>query len=205
MKKLIPAAILSVLLLSGCSTILKSNEPAPTIFSLRPSSQIQPIATKGVSKIIEVQRPSLPPGFDTARIAMYLENGRRLDYYAGAKWAAPLDETLQEFSSQTARRVLPNMIVSSPGQSIDTNYRLQIRVNDFQPVYVRGADHAPLLVASVSFALVAMPEERIVTSFTIENQEVAQANNLSLITAGLEHLLQSVEEKAFQTISGHLK
>lgn len=207
MKKTIIAAFSVALLLSGCaSNFLTSSEPPTTIFSLRPAQDIQPISTaKTTSRILEVQRPSLPPGFDTARIGMYLESGRRLDYYSGAKWPSALDETLQEFTSQTARKILPNVIVAAPGQSIETDYRLQIRVNDFQPVYKNGPDQVPLLMASVSFTLLAMPEEKIVTSFTIEQQEVAQANNLSLITAGLEHLLQSVEQKAFETVSGHLK
>lgn len=207
MKKIIPAFV-SILLLSGCaSSFLKSDEPPVTIFSLRAAQNLDPIGEdqKAKSNIIDIRRPFLPPGFDSARIAMYLENGRRLDYYSGAKWPSPLDETLLEFTSQTARKTLPNIIIAAPGQATESDYRLQMRVNDFQPVYSGGPDQLPQLVASISFTLLKMPEERIVTSFTIDQQETAQANTLSLITAGLEHLLQSVEAKALETVAIHLK
>ncbi len=207
MNKLIPV-LLSVFLLGGCaSTFLKSDEPPIAIYSLRPANNVETLSAgdKSVSKVIEVQRPSLPPGFDTARIGMYLENGRRLDYYAGAKWPTALDETLQEFTSQNARKTFPNLIVVNPGTGVDANYLLQVKVNDFQPVYKAGPDGVPLLIASLSFTLLTLPEENIVTSFTIEQQAEAQANNLGAITAGLENLLQSVERKAFETIAGHIK
>jgi ABC-type uncharacterized transport system auxiliary subunit len=151
--------------------------------------------------VLEVQRPSLPPGFDTARMAMYLEQGRRLDYYAGAKWAAPLDEMVQEFTNQTARRALPNMIVAAPGQSIDVDYRLQMKINDLQPVYAAGPDQAPVLTGSVTFTLLALPNEKIITSFTVDQNENAPSNNLGAITAGLQDILQSIEGKAFETLS----
>ena len=208
MKPIIPTALLSLFLLSGCAqTFLKSNEPPVAIYSLRPSDTAQALPTgkANVSKIVEIQRPSLPPGFDTARIAMYLENGRRLDYYASAKWPTALDETLQEFTNQNARKTFPNLIVTMPGQGVSPDYLLQVKVNDFQPVYRGGPSEAPLLVANLSFTLLSLPEEKIITHFTVEQQQQAQANNLGLITAGLEGLLQSVESKAFETLASHLK
>ncbi|PZP56816.1 MAG: hypothetical protein DI586_02370 [Micavibrio aeruginosavorus] len=207
MKKLIPA-IFGVLLLSGCaSTFLQSNEAPVAIYSLRPMNEVQTLdaGKQGVAKVLEVQRPALPPGFDTARIGMYLENGRRLDYYASAKWPTSLDETLQEFTAQNARKTFPGLIVITPGSGVDAQYLLQTKVNDFQPVYAMGPQAAPLLVASISFTLLSLPEENIVTSFTVEQQVQAQANNLGVITAGLETLLQSVERKAFETIAPKIK
>lgn len=207
MKKLIPA-ICAAILLSGCaSTFLKSDEAPVAIYSLRPMDKVETLSagSQSLSKVLEIQRPSLPPGFDTARIGMYLENGRRLDYYAAAKWPTALDETLQEFTAQNARKTFPNLIVINPGSGVDADYLLQIKVNDFQPVYASGAQNAPLLVASISFTLLALPEENIVTSFTVEQQVQAEANNLGVITAGLETLLQSVERKAFETIAQKIK
>lgn len=195
---------LAVLLLSGCaSKLLQSNEPAASIYSLHEGRNIAAasVPANALTKIIEIQRPALPPGFDTARIGMYLENGRRIDYYSGARWASPLDEVLQEFTIQTARKTLPRAIVAAPGQSIDFDYRLQIKVNEFQPVYAAGPDQPPILMAGMTFTLLTMPDEKIVTSFTIDQQEVAQSNTLTHITAGLEHLLQSVEAQAFETIA----
>lgn len=204
MRKILLTSGLAVLLLSGCAgKLLQSNEPTANIYSLHEGRNITAasISSNALTKTLEIQRPALPPGFDTARIGMYLENGRRIDYYSGARWASPLDEVLQEFTIQTARKTLPRAIVASPGQAIDSDYRLQIKVNEFQPVYSAGPDQAPVLMAGLTFTLLSMPNEKIITSFTIDQQEVAQSNTLGSVTAGLEHLLQSVEAKAFETIS----
>lgn len=205
MKKIIPA-LLSVILLSGCSSFLTSNEKPQAIYSLKEAREISPIKSADApALVLEIQRPVLPPGFDTSRIAMYLENGRRMDYYAAAKWASPLDEVIQEFTVQTARKTFVNSVVAASGQALEADYRLQTKVNEFQPVYANGPEAAPLLVASVSFTLLAMPEERIATSFTIDQQVPAHMNTLGSITAGLEYLLQSVEAQAFETISNRMK
>lgn len=207
MKKLLLISATTALMLTGCaSQILQSNEPVARIYSLREAKDIAPIALSGkaVSKTLEIQRPVLPPGFDTARIGMYLENGRRLDYYSGARWASPLDEVLQEFTVQTARKMLPQAIVAAPGQAIDSDFRLQIKINEFQPVYAVNPDQTPLLVAGITFTLLAMPNEKILTSFTIDQSIPAKANTLGSVTEGLEYLLQSVEAKAFETLAARM-
>ena len=207
MKKLI-IFLSGVALLGGCSSILQSSEPTPTIYSLRAVGSQANVATdhsRKTATIIEVQRPSLPPGFDSARIAMYLGGGRRLDYYSGAKWASPLDEVLQDFTNQSVRKTFTHVIVAAPGQAIDSSYRLQTAINDFEPVYASGPDSPPVLTASITFTLLAMPEERIVTSFTVEKQAQSQDNTMSSIMAGLESLLQSVEGRAFETLAPYLR
>ena len=206
MRNIFPIIAASLLLLGGCSSILKSDAPAPSIYALRAAPDLAAIdGTSQLSHVIEIQRPILPPGFDTARMAMYLENGRRLDYYSGAQWAAPLDEAMREFTTQTVRKTLSNVIVSEPGQSTGVEYRLQMRVNDFQPVYALGPNQPPRLYASITFTLFKMPEETILTNFTIEQQDAVQKNSLGFIASGLEHMLQSVEAQALQTVSEYIK
>jgi ABC-type uncharacterized transport system auxiliary subunit len=205
MKNTLLAACGGILLLSGCGSVLKSDEPAATIFSLRAENAAPARTPNGTSKVLEIQRPLLPPGFDTNRIAMYLNNGRELNYYSGAQWPAPLDETLQDFTEQLARQALPGAILASPGQAIDLDHRLQIKVNDFQPVYAGAADRAPTLKASMSFTLLSMPDEEILTHFTVQQEMPAEANNLGAVAAGLQALLQSVETQAFATIDRHLR
>ncbi len=208
MKKFLVLALSSSVLLSGCaSSFFKSDDKPQAIYSLRASPAIEPLQArkKTTTKILEIQRPVMPPGFDTARMGMYLEGGRRLEYYANARWASPLDEVIQEFTLQTARKTMPDSIAALPGQSLAADYRLQMKVNDFQPVYAGGPSDAPRLNASFSFTLLSMKDGRIVTSFTIEQQEPAQANTLGAVTAGLERLLQAVETKAFATLAPYIQ
>jgi len=55
--------------------------------------------------MIVVPKPELPPGLDTERIALYLDQGHRLDYYADARWSARLDELLQNFLIEKVRQL----------------------------------------------------------------------------------------------------
>lgn len=192
------AALTLALLLGGCSTMLVSKEPQQTIYSLRPALEEQSdIPQTKLARVIEIPRPSVPPGMERNRIALYMNDGQKLDYFASALWAAPLEDVLQNFTRRTATSVLPYVVAVTPDQNLDANYRLQIKVNEFQPVYGGNIDVAPLLKANIEFTLISMPADKIVSSFTLSQQRQLENNRLDLIVAGLESMLQDIEREAF--------
>src|SRR5262249_20273013 len=94
MKKAIPAIVLaSALLLSGCSGF-KSSAPPTALYTIH-MAQAQPQAASRQKRIVSVAEPAVPPGFESDRIAVVFEQGRRMDYAAGAAWPAPLPKVLQ--------------------------------------------------------------------------------------------------------------
>lgn len=190
------AVLALALMLGGCSSVLTSKEPQHTIYSLRPALVENGPSTK-TARVMEIPHPSLPPGMERNRIALYMADGQKLDYYASALWAAPLEDVLQNFTRRTATLVLPYVVAVTPEQNLKSDYRLQIKVNDFQPVYGTDSSAAPLLKANLEFTLVSMPANKIVSSFVLSQEARAESNRLDSIVTGLEKMLQDIEREAF--------
>ncbi len=144
-----------------------------------------------------VPKPELPAGFDTERIALFLDQGRRLDYYADAKWSARLDDLLQDFLIQKAQQDLPGKVVGSPDLAA-AKYKLALKVDDFEPVYMDAPDKAPRLDVAMTVTVVTLPGETVKTQFSVKKSVPASGNTLTTITNELGDLLHSVTDEALQ-------
>lgn len=186
------------LIITGCSPnkILTSTQPQQTIYTLRPV-ETTAMPSNATARVVEIATPSLPPGMDTDRIALFLENGQKVDYYAAARWSAPLRYILQDFTRRNAIAVLPYVVPVTPEQNIQADYRLQMKINEFQPVYETSYEKAPLIKVNVEFSMVHVASDKIISSFTLSKQEQASENRLDIIMAGLERILQEIERDAF--------
>lgn len=199
-------AALMLLPLAGCAgDLLKSTEPQQTIYTLRPIEAAGEVPKNVMARTLEISAPSVPPGMEQDRIALFLDEGTKLDYYAGARWTSSLDHVVREFTRRSASAVLPYVVAVTPEQGIPADYRLQIKVNEFQPVYAANAAAAPLLKANFEFTLVRLPTDQIVTNFTLSKGQLAQENGLDSITLGLEDLLREIEREAFGKIDSKLR
>ena len=204
-RKTIHIYLLCLLSLGGCMMLPPSDE-AVAIYALHEAALPEEDFSGGqLHGILSIPAPKIPAGLESERIALYINNGRRLDYYASARWADDLDNVLQEVMIQTGRHALPGMIVDRSGLNIPIDYRLAVRVNEFEPVYETGPEGVPQLRVSLTFTLIRFPEESILTSFTVENAKPAPSNHLSLIVSGLESLLQEALARAYRDISIELK
>jgi ABC-type uncharacterized transport system auxiliary subunit len=203
MKHVLTVA-LSLLALTGCSTagILKSNEPQQTTYTLRPLTNS--IAETGPVRIVEIPKPEVPPGFGRDRIALYIQNGQKLDYYASARWAAGLDEVLEEFTRRSLTTSLPYVVTVTPAQSLDANFRLEVKVNEFEPVYSGEFSAPPILRANIEYTLIRLPEEILTTSFTLSHTQPASSARLDIIIEDLETMLKSNQEEAFRKLAPSL-
>ena len=204
MKPALP--LLCLLALGGCSTagMLTSTEPVQTIYALRAPPPAGG-SESGHARILEIPKPSVPPGFDTDRIALYLDGGQKLDYFSGARWPSLLDDVVQDFTRRSATNTLSYVVAVTPSQSLDADFRLQVKVNEFQPVYENGINDAPRLVTDLEFTLISLPEERVLRSFSLTRQGMASSNRLDVISAGLEKMLQEVETEAFMKLDAHIR
>lgn len=199
-------ALACTVFVAGCSTagVLKSTEPQQTVYTLRP---VEPAgAPSGIpARVIEIATPALPPGMDTDRVALFLANGQKLDYYAAARWSAPLRRIIQDVTRRNASAVLPYVVAVTPEQGMAATFRLQIKVNEFQPVYETDANGVPLLKANLEFALVRANSDKLISSFTLSKEERANDNKLDAITSGLELMLQDLEREAFTRLDETLR
>ena len=142
---------------------------------------------------------------DSDRYALFLDDGQKLDYFATARWSSTLDRILQDVTRRSASAVLPYIVATTPGQGVDPDYRLQLKVNEFQPVYGVNPSAAPTLTVSVEFTLVGVPSDKIMSGFTLSKQEPASENRLDVITLGLERMLQDIEREAFTKLDPKLR
>lgn len=194
------ALFLALSSLSGCLALASSEVPPNTYaihYRAAPENAVSPSPLRGVLK---VQEPDLPAGFETDRIALYLEGGRQLDYYAGAKWPEPLDQVLQDVIVQAGYHALPQMTVDTQDLGVPADYKLAVKVIEFGPVYANGPEGIPHLKASMIFTLIRLPEEDVIADFTLENGQMAESNDLTSITGGLEILLRQMLVEAYGTI-----
>ena len=197
---------ISALALSACSpkTFLKSDEPPQITYSLRSTGQNGSVFS-GPTKIVEIAKPILPPGFEQNRIVLFMDDGRKLDYYAGAVWPGPLDNVLEEFTKGALTATLPSIISVGRTESVAADYRLQLRVIDFQPIYGSNAEVPPRLLTRIEFTLVTLPSEHIVSNFILNRDGVASSARRDIIIGELQSQLQSMEGEAFARIAPHLK
>jgi len=184
MKKLIPVLALTCLvMLAGCGNITKSKAPPVSVYTLHAEKPEK----RASSSAVIVQEPEVPAGFDTSRIALHMSGGRRMDFYADAAWPDALNKVLQDFVIQSAR-----FSAISPDSGVNAPYSLQIKVNDFQPVYEAEATGMPEVRVSLTFRLIMRADEKLLRDFTLTEKLPASANTITAITGDLETLLRKI-------------
>lgn len=195
------------LLLTACaspSKFLTSTAPAQTTYTLRPVAEVSPAENIGAARIVEIAKPLLPPGFETDRIALLTQGGQKLDYFAAAKWPDIFDNVVQDTVRRSARNVLPYIVAVTPEQAMDPDYRLQTKINEFQPVYGSDIASAPDLHVSVEFTLVKLPENRIVSSFILMRTTPSESNRLNAIAGAMERMFQDILAEAFKRLDARM-
>jgi ABC-type uncharacterized transport system auxiliary subunit len=181
---------------SAC-TPLTASQPAPVIYILHaPRNQKE---TETVTRIVLIPEPEVPSGFDTNKIALYLYNGRRLDYYKNAVWAGHLGKVLQDVIIQSAGSV-PGMLAVTPDSNLSASYEILVKVNDFEPVYAAGPQAPPQLKVSIDFRLISLESKKVLLNVTLSARVLASANTQTAIVSGLESLLLQVNARAFRKI-----
>ncbi len=191
------------LALTGCLSLPSSGaKDASSIYTLHASASAAakaptPAQARG-REVVVVPKPELPAGLGTERIALYLQEGRKLDYYADAKWSARLDDLLQDYVIQRAKQDLPGKVVGTPDLAPSARYRLALKGTDFGPGYADMADKAPRLDVALTATVIALPGETVKTQFTVKKSSAASANSLTAITNELGTLLASATDETLQ-------
>jgi ABC-type uncharacterized transport system auxiliary subunit len=180
----------------GCMP-LTASQPTPAIYALHaPQNQKE---TETVMRIVLIPEPEVPSGFDTNKIALYLYNGRRLDYYKNAVWAGRLGKILQDVIIQSASSI-PGTLAVTPDSGLPASYEILAKVNDFEPVYAADPQAPPQLKVSIDFRLISLESKKVLLNVTLSARKLASANTQTAITSGLESLLLQVNARAFRKI-----
>jgi ABC-type uncharacterized transport system auxiliary subunit len=179
----------------ACSPFQSAQKP-PTVYALQGASVGEKQDTV-TPRAILVPEPHVPTGFDTNKIALYLYNKRRLDYYSNAVWADRLGNVLQGVILQTVSNTAGLMGVI-PGWGLPASEELLVTVNDFEPVFAAGADGIPQLKVSLNYQVVSLENGKLLRSATFSETAPAAANTQTSIVSGLETLLKQVNARAMK-------
>lgn len=193
MNRIFPVlACICLAALAGCGNITKSKAPPVSVYTLHAEKPEK----RASSAAVIVQEPEMPAGFDTARIALHMSGGRRMDFYADAAWPDALNKVMQDFIIQSAR-----FSAVTPDSGVNAPYSLQVKVNDFQPVYADTAQGMAEIRVSLTFRLIDRSSEKLLRDFTLSEKMPASANTITAITGDLETLLRKVTASGLARIS----
>jgi cholesterol transport system auxiliary component len=171
------------LLLAGCSGGLKSNLPSAQVYLLRPG--IAPAAAPAAPAVgnVQVMLPQVIAGLATDRIVV-LRSGRRLDYYSGARWAAPAPAMLQMLVIDALRASNRFAMVESDTGPFPAEYVLSLELRHFEAEYTGSGP--PMVHVALDASLGRRGKREIIVSCSADSQVNAEADRLQAVVAAFE-------------------
>lgn len=182
MNRVFLTAGLSAVLLAGCS-ILPESTPVD-IYRLG-----SPNAGEGATRefgaptvMISLPSASRSVGGDSIMVA---RGDRSMAVAAGARWAAPARNMVQDYIIETFEVEAPGLAPLRPGDGIAGDYDLSIDLRDFQAEYDAGLEAAPLVRVSAGARLISA--SRDLQGATVAASEIrAGGNRMAEIVAAFD-------------------
>jgi ABC-type uncharacterized transport system auxiliary subunit len=167
-----------MLALAGCGSLFHSNAPAFTTYQL--SVTPKPVAAP-IAADLAVLATRVRSGLDNDRIAA-LYPDRRLDYFAAARWAGPLDEMLQDLTLQAFRGASALRNVDTDASAFASGYWLEIDVVEFQAEYPdTRAGGPPTVHVHLVGRIGGAGDRHLLGEFDAETRRAAASNRLTAI------------------------
>jgi len=188
-RKFLIAMIPAFLLLSGCSGVMDSTQPAKRYYMLMPLSGTSEGGT-GESLPGLVMNLTAVPGLDTDRIQA-LGSEAQLIRYANARWPDHLPEVLSSVmqrSMQSAGRFSEVEVASRPDSE---NWFLQLEVQKFYGLRNAGGTTSQVNVQIAG--IIECGDRR--TTFTVDDSAPVSSERLSAVVAAHQQSLDGATRK----------
>lgn len=192
---------LSVLaLVAGC-TLSPVDTGRGHMFALG-AVPIAPAAGKPVALVLSVARPTSPDTLDTARVAL-LQDGRRWDYYASARWADFLPDMVQASAVKALSDAKVFRAVMPDDAGVAAGLLLKPDIRAFQAVY-ETKGQAPVVKVQLEAVLMTAVSRKTLIVFSATTQSAAAQDSLPAIQKAFSQaynraigsLVRQMEEKA---------
>ena len=177
-KNFIIYGLLAMCLAAAC-TLAPMNTGRSFMFALTPLKDARHIISSDNSLIVAL--PVAAPELDTYRIAL-VRNGKRWDYYAGARWSEFLPILVQDNLTKTLEKSGSFKTVTTDGTGISGNRILKIEIRAFQAEYKQGVTD-PVVKIRLIASLLSHPERMPLVSFESSAEEKASGDSLPEIQA----------------------
>lgn len=182
---------LSALSVSACVSLLPESEPV-SVYRL---SSPEPVELQGENwTIIEIDVPNAPRGLSGDQIAI-MQDGSSLAYIDGARWISPTPRLLQSLLVASFNAHDGRLAPTRSDDGIRADYELRLDMQEFEAVYDRGVDAAPLVRVRISARLVAEQGRRFAGARVVTTEIRAAANRTSAIVAAFDQAAQSASRE----------
>jgi len=178
---LIPFALLDV---AGCSGLLHSTAQSPQLYVLQTPVVAAPTAASGAQSpapTLRIARPLAAPGLNTDRIAL-MRPGNRLDYYAGARWSAPLGEVVSDLQMSVFRADPAWSAVVDERSALNVDYVLQTSIIGFAAEYATESG-VPQVLVQLQCLVSRRSDGALLGSFAVTQAQPAAQNRMSDVVA----------------------
>jgi cholesterol transport system auxiliary component len=176
----------------------RSDAEAPARYRLE-----GPAAVPGGTAIplaIAVSRPRAPPSLDTDRIAVTTP-GHGFDYLAGARWADPAPQLLQQLLvGALADEAHFAAAVAAPSR-VPADLLLDVELVRFEAAYA-DVDVPPTVMVELGVSLVDARRGLRLTSFRSAASATAARNDRSAVVAAFERATDQAVSDAATRIAG---
>jgi cholesterol transport system auxiliary component len=181
MRRWLAVALLAWLCAGCLGSALQSDAEAPDLFRLS-----APAAAAGVPLplAVGVARPRAPASLDTERIAI-VGPGSTFDYYAGARWADPAPQMVQQLLvSALAAQGGFAAAVAAPSR-VPTDLLLDLELRHFEAVYADGGG-PPNVRVSLQASLVDTRKGTRLATFASESEATASQNTRAAVVEAFD-------------------
>lgn len=181
----------SLLLLSGCGSLLGPSNAPPQLYLLNPSFG----ALTGVPQTqwqIDVPEPTSSDVLDTKRIA--LTRGLTMDYYADAAWTDQAPDLIQELLVRAFEKSGKIKAVGRPSGGVRGDLLLATNINDFSAHYATE-NGTPTVVVDIVAKLITATHHDVVATHDVRLELQASMNSVPAVVQAFNQATgQAVEE-----------
>jgi cholesterol transport system auxiliary component len=167
--------LLPLFFLTGCSGLLTSKQNVDQFYTVN-ALKTYPQTHEAVDATIVIQNAAISKGLEGNKI-MLMHSPQRLDYFAMARWSAPLSTMVQTSLVESFENSEVLERVSGERAGIKPDYSLLLEVQDFQAEY-QEMNEAPIIHIKLVAKLVDYPQRNLRASFTAQTYQQAQENEL---------------------------
>lgn len=178
----------SLLVLSGCGSLLGPSNAPGQMYVLAPSLPASASATR-MPWQLTVAKAETSQSLATDRIA--IRRGAVMDYYADAQWSDAVPQLLQNLFVEALEKSGASMSVASDVAGIRADYILQTEVHSFEARYDNG-DAAPMIVVDLTVKLMASRSAEILAAREFHQEQPATANSIAAAVAAFDQAVTAV-------------
>lgn len=187
----------TVMIMSGCVSLLPDPAPADVVYRL--SASYQGVPQSPTAKVIRIDRPRAASVFQGQDVVIS-PDGRRLASAAQAKWAESIPDMVQNsFVDVLAERSGLVGVIPSSGARTDT--RVHLTIKSFEAHFDQGEETAPMAVVHYAVTFSNASNRNLLSTYDVKKTVRSTDIRVSKIVEAMD----SANQQALNAIADWLE